>query len=1117
MPSRLESATAGTALLLVFAAAFLTACGPSGTPATSPGSNAKPAAATASAGTVEEQFQKLSTQGKGFHESGDAPKAVEAFRQAVALQPTHPDARQNLAAALLRNNDPAGAAEQATEMIRLNQNLGAAHYLLGAALLRQGQADTALTELQIAKDIDRTVNAVSYLLGRAHLELGHLDDAAAAFDEVLQFETNHPSANYNLSQVYTRLGKAEDAAKLLEAHRAVLAARGGASLDAFAVEKCVHTEIRVPFRLEQPDAAGIAVRFVDATAEILGTNASRFAGPIASIDINHDGRNDVLARDGDAEFRLLLNTNGRLQPAPAAAKVTPGATYHRILVGDLNKDRYEDVVILGDRGLHAFRLATNGLMTESTAFSNLRNQPAVDGLMADLDFTGNLDLVLVTPTNRSIRVWRNLGNMYFTNATAASGFPADLGGVASLMTDDWNGDELNDFLIGRGGQAPLLFAKQRGTGLTNVTHPEPWPPGAVFTVADLNNDLRNDLVIAGDRALTVLYAGFTRRDILEVGGPTRELRPFDYDNDGWLDLVAFTEAGLRTWRNTGNGGFKETTTALGLDKLDARSVAGVTFADLDNDGDSDLVLATAERGLVALRNEGGHANQQLKLRLLGTRSNPSGVGLRIELTSGNWRALRTVHALPVEIGVGRRDKIDSLNVRWFDTMSTDVDTPVRRGEAIALVELVRPTGSCPYLYRWDGERFVFVTDLLGGAPVGLPAAEGHLIEADPDEIVRVGSEVEFRPRDGYYTIQITEELREVLYLDTATLLAVDHPPGAEVHPTDKLVPGRPFAPTGLITLHRRIPLRRAVDFAGTDVTAALQQEDRTMVSPLKLRPPQQRGHAEPHGVTLDFGPLDPRRPLALALTGWLRFGGGMANIAASRDPDIPFPFPKLEAETATGWVALDLTAGSPCGKTKTIVIDLEGKLPAGTRRLRLGAGFEIHWDRIALFEKAGENATRITRMAPDRSDLHWRGYSEFVNLPWTQPLTPDYDKARAWPDWRITPSGWCTRYGEVDELLAHRDGGLVLLNGGDELTLSFAAASAPPKPEGTSRTFFLFSVGWDKDADFHVVRGDRVGPLPWEGMDDQQYGTQERPPHPGDALNQRYNTRWVGPLAQIRK
>jgi tetratricopeptide (TPR) repeat protein len=1070
---------------------------------------------------VGDDFQKLSSQGRGLYESGEAGKAVEAFRKAADLMPTHPDARQNLAIALLRANDPTGAVDQANELIRMNQNLGAAHFLLGAALLRQGKAEAALTELQVSKDIDRTVNATSYLLGRAHFELGHFEDAANLFDEVLQFETNHPSAYYNLSQALTRLGKADDAAKALESHRALLAQRGGASVDPSAIEAGEHTKIRVPFKLDPPDAKGVAVGFADATTAVLGGESGRFSGPIGVIDIGSNGSSDLFVRDGDAQFRLLLNSGGKFQPAPSAAAVTAGARYTRVLVGDLNRDRYDDLVVLGDRGLHAFRLATNGTMSESTAFSNLRNQPAEDGLMADLDFTGNLDLVLLTPTNRAVKVLRNLGNMYFTNGTMSSGFPTNGAGWLSLKTDDWNGDELNDYFLTAGpASPPRLLLKQRGGPLTNTASPQEWTAGAVLAVGDFNNDLRQDLAVAGDSQVTLVLNGFSKTISLPLGGVVlRDLNIVDYDNDGWLDLVGTTGSGLRLWRNTGDGTFRETTAATGLESLPKGKIDSFASTDVDNDGDTDFVVSMEGQGLKVFRNDGGNANRQLKLRLLGTRSNGSGLGLRIELTSGNWRALRTVQHLPVEIGVGKHDKIDAMNVRWFDTMSTDIDTPVQQGQQVALVELVRPTGSCPYLYRWDGERFAFVTDLLGGAPVGLPVAEGHYIEADPDELAWIGDQDLFRPRNGYYTVQVTEELREVLYLDEAKLVVVDHPPEVEVHPTDKLVPGRPFPPTDLVALRDRVTLRRATDLGGADVTTALERVDQVMVSPLKLRPPQQRGHAEPHGVTLDFGRLDTTRPLALALTGWLRFGGGMANMAVSRDPDLPFPFPRLEAETASGWKPVEVAVGAPCGKTKTIVVDLTGQLPVDTQRLRLTTSFEIHWDRIAMFERV-DSATagvRVARYAPDRSDLHWRGYAEFRDLPWTQPLTPDYDRVRAWPDWRITPTGWCTRYGEVDELIASRDGGLALLNGGDELTLDFAADRLPPQPEGSRRSFFLFTVGWDKDADFHVVLGDRVEPLPWEGMDDQRYGRETRPEHPGDALNRRYNTRWVGSMAQVRR
>jgi len=275
--------------------------------------------------------------------------------------------------------------------------------------------------------------------------------------------------------------------------------------------------------------------------------------------------------------------------------------------------------------------------------------------------------------------------------------------------------------------------------------------------------------------------------------------------------------------------------------------------------------------------------------------------------------------------------------------------------------------------------------------------------------------------------------------------------------------------------------------------------------------------AEPFSLTMDFGPLPAHRPLVLALTGWLRFGGGMANIAAALDPNLPFPFPTLEAELPDGsWKPVPTDVGAPAGKTKTILVELGNKLPLGARRLRLTTAFEIHWDSALLCENVAADQNRKVSLSPDRADLHWRGFSQFETLPDFLPLTPNYEKTQAIPPWNRTPAGWCTRYGSVDELVRSKDDELVLLNGGDELALSFKADRLPPKPEAFDRDFFLYVVGWDKDGDFHVGQGWRVEPLPFLGMDDQAYGEQSRPSALRDEWIQKYNTRWVGPFVLDR-
>jgi hypothetical protein len=480
--------------------------------------------------------------------------------------------------------------------------------------------------------------------------------------------------------------------------------------------------------------------------------------------------------------------------------------------------------------------------------------------------------------------------------------------------------------------------------------------------------------------------------------------------------------------------------------------------------------------------------------------------------------MRTVRSLPVEIGVGSHERLDSLSLHWSDVITNRGATDVQRSPQIEVIEPELPAGSCPYLYVWDGKKYRYVTDLLGASPAGLRLTDDRFIEADTDEIVRIGGETNVKPRDGNYYLQITDELRELLFFDQVELIVVDRPADIEVHSTSKLRPGKPFVPHELRALHNLRPLLNARRSDGSDVTADLLEVDSKHVSPVGLRPPQLRGLAEPYNVTLDFGELPIDRPLALVATGWLRFGGGMANVAASHDPTLPFPFPILEAETSEGmWQKVEVVAGAPAGKTKSIIIDLSGKLPPGTKRLRLGTAFEIHWDRIALLEFGDSASFRETRILPTAADLHWRGTSEYEDLPRSLPLTPAYERVRPVAPWLITPAGWCTRYGDVGELVTKKDNALVILNCGDELTFTFSEKQFPPKRPGDVREFFLFTSGWDKDADYHVAGGQNVEPIPWHGMDDQLYGRQKRPVIDGDWWIEKYNTRWVGPMTLRRE
>ena len=1062
------------------------------------------------------QFEWAMNVGKNYLDQGEAAKAVGVFEKAVETNPTHPDGRLNLANALLLNDQPDLALGQAREASLLDRNSAAAYFVQGCALNRLRRFEEAVQPFFLSINLDSSVAATHFQLGRAHLELGQFEESIRDFEEVIRLEPEHASAHYQLSQALVRLDRQPESVEQLALHQKIVAKLPQQSVSAATFERSKHTAARVPFTLEQPNPRGISVKFTDATAEMLGSDAAKFSGPAGVIDFNHDGRPSLFVREGDG-FRLLANTGGVLRAQGALLPGVAGAGYRRCLVGDLNNDHFDDVVILGEKASHAFRFATNGVATEVTALAGLKeiNLTAIDGALSDLDGVGKLDLLVVT-TNHSLQVLRNLGNSYFKDITAESGAPGSLVDVEQIVIDDWDNDDTADVLAARSGSMPLLLTKVRGGLLTITNAPTDWPAGSVMAVGDLNNDLRNDLVVAGKSGMTCVLGHLNQRLFIPTGDrPISRIYLVDFDNDGWLDIVT-CGIGVRLWRNCGTAGFQEYTVAAGLDKWGNIAVDSIVFADFDNDCDTDFIFCLERGGLIFARNDGGNANHQLKVRLAGNRSNASGIGVRLSASAGGLRLSRTVTQVPMEIGLGRYTQADSLTVRWRDLLLSSID--VKACPALAtLVELQVPTGSCPYLYAWDGTQFRFITDILCAAPLGLPLSESRLIEADPDEYFWIGGEAQFPPHDGHYQLKIAEELREVLYLDQAKLVVVDHPAGTVVVSTSKLLPGKPFPPHELVALESPQLIQRAVRSDGLDVTSELRQADRKFVSPVRLRIPQLRGLAEPYSVEMNFGPLDTTKPLVLALTGWLRFGGGMANMAASHNPDLPYPFPTLEAETGDGrWQPVKVEVGAPAGKTKTIMVDLAGRLPAGTRRLKLSTAFEIHWDAAVMYQRCQMSLIKKYELHASSADLQWRGFSDYQDLPWTQPLSPVHDQVQQTTKWSITPSGWCTRYGDVRELVANKDEALVLLNGGDAVTLSYAAVDLPEKPAGMVRDFFLFASGWDKDSDVHVRHGQTVGPLPFHGMDDQRYGMEPRPAFANDVWMKKYNTRWVGPQTLSR-
>src|SRR3989475_11485862 len=154
-------------------------------------------------------------------------------------------------------------------------------------------------------------------------------------------------------------------------------------------------------------------------------------------------------------------------------------------------------------------------------------------------------------------------------------------------------------------------------------------------------------------------------------------------------------------------------------------------------------------------------------------------------------------------------------------MTSQDSGPIAR--AVTVTELNRKPSSCPYLFTWNGTRFEFVTDFMGGGEMGDWVAPSSWNQPDPDEFVRIRGD-QLRPRDGRYEIRVTNELEEAMFVDRLQLVAVAHPRGVDVFPNEGMTdPPKPFQLHAVTD--EPVPLR-AWDDQGHDVTDLIARLDR---------------------------------------------------------------------------------------------------------------------------------------------------------------------------------------------------------------------------------------------------------------------------------------------------
>jgi hypothetical protein len=444
--------------------------------------------------------------------------------------------------------------------------------------------------------------------------------------------------------------------------------------------------------------------------------------------------------------------------------------------------------------------------------------------------------------------------------------------------------------------------------------------------------------------------------------------------------------------------------------------------------------------------------------------------------------------MPFTLGLADRDRADAVRLRWSDGLEqAELNLPA--GQTVTLDETARRGDSCPLLFVWDGERFQFVTDFLGGGGIGYMIEPGVYSTPDPDEDVWIDSKLIKVNQHGQLIIKIVEPMDEMTYLDASWLEVMDHPAHTFVYPDERFNPAAAHVSGNRVAFRDRIFPESARDHRGHDVRERLAEWDRNTVDEF-MRSSRWIGYAEDHAIEMDFGlalsGLKQDEPVALLIAGWIEYPYSQTNWAASTAGQSLKP-PQLKWRNRAGeWETLFADMGYPAGLPRMMTLDLKGKIPASVRgqdgetpiplQLRIETNMEIYWDQIFMARLEPNSNLRRTLLMPSQADLGYRGYLQEYSPDGREPKLFDYHQIISVP--LVGLEGPKTPYGSVRDLLIADDDNFVLINAGDEVTLVFDAAQLEPPPAGWSRTYVLRTFGYCKDTDLFNQFDRTVEPLP---------------------------------------
>ena len=432
-----------------------------------------------------------------------------------------------------------------------------------------------------------------------------------------------------------------------------------------------------------------------------------------------------------------------------------------VAVGDYDNDGDPDLALTGYGRSLLYRNDGEGAFRDVTQAAGVSNAGKWGSSAAwfDYDNDGFLDLAIVNyldwspernihcgerrPGYRSYchpnkyqgqipTLFRNRGDGGFDDVTESVGLAGQAGNGLGVVCFDYDRDGWLDIFIANDSMPNFLFRNIQGREFEEVAFVAgvalgengEAEAGMGVDAADYDGDGWPDLYMTHlDFEFDRLYRNGRDGTFLDatfedgIGYKTFDVSGFgtrfvDYDNDGWRDLfvanghvldnIELFHEGTRyeeqklVFRNI-EGNFEESGERLGEAIARPRVSRAAAFADYDNDGDIDVLVANNGQELQLLRNDGGNQGNWLQVALVGQHSNRDGVGARVTARAGGFSVVaertgggsyQSAHDPRLHFGLGDRTQVERVEVAWpsgqvdrLDRVGANRVLVVREGES----------------------------------------------------------------------------------------------------------------------------------------------------------------------------------------------------------------------------------------------------------------------------------------------------------------------------------------------------------------------------------------------------------------------------------------------------